>query len=352
MGQFSPTAGRTTKISSMDGHDPDAVAAFVAGWLGDDVSIAEPPVTLTGGFDTAVHAVRFAGDSLSPEWRGPLVARVQPEAWRLAIAEHEAVAHNFCSTHGYPAPRVLAVIKPDEGFGLPIQVIERAPGTTLLAALARRPWRGRRYFGLMGRLHARLHALPADRWPGSASGRETLADHRLALPRRLRDDRTLDDAAFAAALDRVEHALPRLMASRDHEKAFCHGDFHPLNILVDGDDAAVIDWTSACVDDRHGDVSRMVLLFAEATAGAPIAFARVVMRGVVPLTVQRYLRAYEAEARRPLDRARLEQWEPVHLIHDWARAWLTLQGSGKEARQMRPEVIDWIKARLDTRRAQ
>ena len=42
----------------------------------------------------------------------------------------------------------------------------------------------------------------------------------------------------------------------------CHGDFHPLNALVDGDGhIGIVDWTDACVCDRHHDVGRSIAIF-------------------------------------------------------------------------------------------
>jgi hypothetical protein len=48
-----------------------------------------------------------------------------------------------------------------------------------------------------------------------------------------------------------------------------------------------------------------------------------------PWVVRRYLRAYRRAAPAPLDPERLALWEPVQLVHDWARAAL-IAGLGEE----------------------
>ena len=95
------------------------------------------------------------------------------------------------------------------------------------------------------------------------------------------------------ALARVEPMLPELEAG---PMVACHGDFHPLNVLVDGDTSMVIDWTDAALGDRHGDVARTSLLFY---FGAALATsnraAKAVLGGVARLARRRrYLGAYRA----------------------------------------------------------
>lgn len=53
---------------------------------------------------------------------------------------------------GFPAPRVLQVLSPGELLDLPVQVMERVPGVTMLDAIKRRPWQ-------VGALVDRLAAL-------------------------------------------------------------------------------------------------------------------------------------------------------------------------------------------------
>ncbi|MER8047174.1 phosphotransferase [Streptomyces sp. NPDC094032] len=106
---------------------------------------------------------------------------------------------------GYPVPRVYEVTGTD-------MVLERLAGPTMMDALARRPWQVGSLGRELGRLHERLHALPAPEW----------------LPKRFG---TVGD-------DRVLHL-----------------DLHPGNVMLTGRGPVVIDWCNAGAGDPAADVA-------------------------------------------------------------------------------------------------
>lgn len=276
---------------------------------GADVALAEPPTSNTEGFDSEIHLVHLTGGGLPEAWRQPLVLRVKADADRLEEAQQEADVQGWLADAGFPAPRVLAVHPPGELAPGAVQVMERAPGTMLLDALKARPWTARRSIALLAEVHARLHALPADGFPRSAD----LLDRRLQLTHHVTE--ALDDAALDDGLRRVEAVADRLRAA---PPAVCHGDYHPLNVLIDGDRLSIIDWTDAGIGDRHGDVARTLLLFDLAAIAAGSGVERAALRVVGPRLGRRYRRTYEQHA--PLDPERLALWRPVHLLHGWSQA--------------------------------
>jgi Ser/Thr protein kinase RdoA (MazF antagonist) len=85
---------------------------------------------------------------------------------------------------GYPVPRVYEITDTD-------MVLERLAGPTMLDVLARRPWRVGSLGRELGRLHDRLHALPAPEWLpkrfSTADGDRVL--HLDLHPTFTRDDR-------------------------------------------------------------------------------------------------------------------------------------------------------------------
>jgi aminoglycoside phosphotransferase (APT) family kinase protein len=347
-------------VGHVDPSDPRAVGAAVARWLSDrlgvDVGLAEPPARAGEGYDTTIHLVRFAGDQVPGEWSRPLVVRIHPSAERWDHARREADIQGFCADRGYPCPRVLATVAPGELLDLPVQILERAPGVTMAAALSRQPWQFGRHVALLGTLHARLHALPVDGFPAADSGPADQARRRLHLVRQVIDADVAADG-LADALGRVEALVPRL-ADGGGRLSVCHGDFHPLNVLVDGRGAQVIDWTDAGLGDAHGDVARLLTLLRALPAGAPGRAGKVLMRVVAPRLSLGYLRAYAraagADGSPPLDEARLRLWEPVQLAHDWARAAVEARAAGAAGadagpgrRSIDPGVVDWIRRRFD-----
>jgi len=300
--------------SGVDILDAAAVASVVTRWLaehvGGQVTLVEPPSTAGDGLDNVIHFARFSGDAVPDAWRGPLVLRIHRTPDRLELARREAAVQEWAAALGYPAPRVVHVFAPGELLALPVQVMERAPGTTMIDALKRSPTQVRSLIRRLAALHVQLHALPIDGWPDPDA--PLLADRRLRSVRVWVDD--LDDPRLRAALSRAE---PLARELDDAERVANHGDFHPLNVLVDGDRLAVIDWTDAALGDRHGDVARTALLFRAAALAAGNRLERVVLARIGPVLSRMYLRAYQRES--PLDARRLRRWEALHALHGWAQ---------------------------------
>ena len=334
---------------SVDPRDASAVAEVLRRRAADrfgTATVAEAPSSIGAGFDSYIHVVRLAGPGLPDEWRAPLVVRLLPSVDRTTQAREEAAAQAWSRSLGYPAPRVLEVLGPDEGFGLPAQVMERAPGVTMLDALSRRPWRALALVDQLATLQLQLHALPTDTWPGPTDPR-ALADKRLGLPRRAA--RALGDPALAAALDRAEAVVPDGLTG---VPVVCHGDFHPLNVVVDGDRAAVIDWTDAGMGPREADVARTNLLFRVASIAATGSVERLALRLAGPRLQGRYRRAYER--RHPLDRRRMLVWEALHALHGWAQV-ATLHAGGFDGESSSAgeparapiELAGWLRGRFE-----
>lgn len=113
---------------------------------------------------------------------------------------HEAAVMQHVRAHGFPAPEV------DSSAG-PELVMERVDGPTMLAAVAREPWRLASLARLLAELHAKLAAIPAASW---------------MTPRFTPGD------------------------------AVVHLDLHPDNVILSTRGPVVIDWTSAGIG-RPGD---------------------------------------------------------------------------------------------------
>jgi aminoglycoside phosphotransferase (APT) family kinase protein len=114
--------------------------------------------------------------------------------------------------HGYPVPEVYEWTDTD-------MVMDRLDGPSMLADLARHPWRLRRHARTLADLHRRLHDLPAP--PGLPSA---------GVP----GDRLL------------------------------HRDLHPLNVLMPEGGPVVIDWANCAAGDPAYDVADTWVLFATA----------------------------------------------------------------------------------------
>jgi aminoglycoside phosphotransferase (APT) family kinase protein len=332
---------------TIDPRDASQVAAAVATWatarFDGPVAVAGEPAPIGDGFDSFIHAIALQGEVLPEGWHGPLVARLLPSPDRAPQAHREADVQGWAATAGYPAPRVLAVIDPDGGLGLPTQVMERAPGTTLVQAMTRRPWQIRRLVDRLAGLARQLHALPVDGWPGP-SGPTGLVDQRLGLP-RLAAAR-LGSPVLDAALGRAEEVAAGAMRG---PHVVCHGDFHPLNVVVDGPQAAVIDWSDAGLGPREADVARTALLFNVAAVAASSRAERMALTWLGPRLERWYRSSYGGGA--PLDQDLMIRWEVLHLVHATAQIEMLAAGgfdgqTSADASRLPPDLSDFLAGRL------
>ena len=142
-----------------------------------------------------------------------------------AEVEWEGDLMRFLSQRGYPVPAV------HDASGRDL-VIDRVPGPTMLAAVAARPWRVRRYGRLLADLHRQLHAIPAPEW-----------------------------------------AAPRLGGG----SSVVHMDLHPMNVLLSPGGPIVIDWSNAGAGRAASDVVYAYVLMATASGTAVAGRARPAM---------------------------------------------------------------------------
>jgi aminoglycoside phosphotransferase (APT) family kinase protein len=75
----------------------------------------------------------------------------------------------------------------------------------------------------------------------------------------------------------------------------CHGDLHPFNLLADGDQVTVLDWSTALLAPRAHDVGYTTLLLSEPPLSVP-SWQRPLVRGFGRLLARRFVRDYQRQA--------------------------------------------------------
>jgi aminoglycoside phosphotransferase (APT) family kinase protein len=136
----------------------------------------------------------------------------------------------FVRSRGYPVPYVEEIA--EGGTAL---VMERIDGPSMMQLLGRRPWQLRRQARVLAELHERLHLIEAPDWLQPAPG---------------------------------------VMGGT----ALLHLDLHPLNVLVSGRGAVVIDWPRAARGDPAADVALTWILLESGQIPGPAPVAAVLGR--------------------------------------------------------------------------
>ena len=221
-----------------------------------------------------MKVARLDGNASVPTWR--IVTKTQVVAARLypetvetladTSASQQAALLGFLHEQGFPVPDVAVLGLHD---GRPLLAQSWLGELSLVGALQRFPERTERLGEAFGKLHARLHELPTEGFAGV---------EQLSVP--------------------VEKRV-----------ALLHLDYHPLNVLLGGDETlGVIDWDNARLGDPRADVARTlsILSINPDLRGLPRE-ARTALR----LLRRAYLRGYR-------ERAGTEALEGLPAFLAWA----------------------------------
>lgn len=278
------------------------------------LSYAAPPVPLGGGYWAALYGFRLA--NAPPELSGELVLRIMPASDEEA--RREATVQAAVLAAGFAAPRVHVSGGRNDGLGFPYIVMARVAGGTLKTGMS---WSEKarllpRVPMLLAETLAQLHALDekpvlealaAAGWSARAMGVENALE---ALAERTRP---LTFDGFAPGLAWLQGHQPPA-----GQRAVCHGDFHPLNLMTfKGRVSGLLDWSHALIIDPEYDLAYTSQVLAWWPLEAPP-----LPRGLLKLLFGRPAAGQFVHAYRQLrafDTARLRWYEALHAFRALVR---------------------------------
>jgi aminoglycoside phosphotransferase (APT) family kinase protein len=303
----------------------DEIAARLLGYLAERWDLNDPDYSeqlqpVSGGFDTAIFG--FELNDAPPAAYGHLILRLGREGSYPPRFALEAMTQNALADMGYPVPRVLVLETDTASLGGPFLVMRRLYGRPLgqglagfavgasiadrLKNLARLP----ATFSAINRtwveMQVQLHQLPVEPLLRAAAS-AGIDERMLTFDGQLARMATLVESGGLTAL---MPAVSWLQANRPDDRgsaSICHGDFHPLNIMADGDTVTgVIDWANVVIAAPEMDVASAVTNIATLPIKVP-AVAQVPLRLLIGTLLSRYTAAYRR--RRPLNEARLRYYQ-------------------------------------------
>ena len=276
----------------------------------------QPGAELLAALGIPQHSqtVRMAGGSSAATWRvdlasGSCALRVRA-AEHLAALHVEADAMEAARSAGLPAPEVLGLEVAAGKAGL---LSSWRPGGTLAEALLSGQVSPERIGRRCGVLQALLNVTAAPNVVVAARHFSWLAP-------------TPDEAAL-------------LESVRDlRQDRLLHLDFHPLNILTDGQDlTGVVDWANAGAGDPRQDLARSLAILRldvpNVLSSSPAAIK------VLQSLEEPWLAGYETVAGRQAELAKFLAWAGVRTVRDLAD-----KRSPEQVVAMRREVDRWIAA--------
>lgn len=262
-------------------------AADVADRVLDAVSpgsFVAPPEPLLAGAGPDAYTFTLATDD--PYWSGVLVARAAP----FAVLRRELLWLRAAAERDFAVPRLLTD-RPEDGV-----LVFRPPGGENLTGRMTSDLVGLPdHLASFGRLHARLHNLSTD----------GLSDD--AGPPAVPDDPAVAEEVAWLDDNRPPGAPPVL----------CHGNLHPVQVYVRGDDepgpTVVADWTQARLAEPEFDVAATLVAFWTAPLYVPNRTHRALVKLARDSLASAYLAAYTKSATRSLDDDRVRYWQTFHL---------------------------------------
>jgi len=307
----------------------DALLATLRDAAGNsEIAYAEPPVEIEGGFDTRIFSFRLQ----DPEerYRGRLILRLFDADDDPLRAGTEGTVQNVVAGLGYPAPEVLTMRGGDSPLGAPFIVMKRLPGAPMLQAATfgkMLPEAVRlitTYPAVLADYMARLHELDAELLEQKLEAEGLLGRGTSAGI----SQRTASvDGQLGQLAERIERLSlkgfsPALQWLRDHRPAastravICHGDFHPINVMMDGGVVTgVLDWANTTIEDPAFDIGNSRLLLGIAPLDQPAAVD--VLVGLLrKLLVRRFTRAYVAH--HPVDMTSVQYFEALRCLTELA----------------------------------
>lgn len=153
--------------------------------------------------------------------------------------EQEFVVGKLISDSGLPAPAVCNSGRIADKRAI---IYERIEGTTVTRLFENKPWLALRLLKQMAHLQVNIHD----------KNFSLLPSQRDVLLRKINSVDELDDKVKTTLYDNLGR-LP------DGE-SLCHGDFHPDNILLSGNNPIIIDWADASKGNREADLARTLLI--------------------------------------------------------------------------------------------
>lgn len=262
---------------------------------GPEVSV--PPPTLPASVSWSYHR-RYMRGSVGPlvgqgrsaevfEWSSSQVLKLFRSGFERS-AEREFEAAKAARTLGAKTPFVHEFVRLEGRVGI---LFDRVSSRSLMSALSARPWKLAAAARRMAAAHAAIHEFRAP-----------------SLPRLLgRLEQLIVDANGLTKAQR-ERAL-HLLAQLPDGDILCHGDFHPGNLLDDGNTLTVVDWATGGRGHPLVDVAvtAVMMEFAQLPVGTSWHLRQLARFVRQRITVD-YLHAYGLTES---DRQRLISWRFV-----------------------------------------
>ena len=251
----------------------------------DQITYQTEPAQVHGGFETQIFKFQLKG--VPVKITHPLVLRLYPAFYGTGNAIWESTIQNVLKEAAFPVAKAHFICTDLNVLGGAFFIMDYLPGEPMvMAPMESVPV-------LLGNNHAHLHQINPD---PLASAIHAAGIDRSVLFAKHRFEGFKKRASEFLWLQQITEWLVENRPAEPNQLSICHGDYHPLNILVrDGEVTGVLDWSGFLIGDPAFDIGNTLVLitipFKHVAPTLGMDFSNVDFE----LVAETYLQAYRAE---------------------------------------------------------
>lgn len=251
-----------------------------------------PPTRFGQGIATYIY--KFQLKNVQPKYSQPLVLRLFPADFLEKLALKEGTIQNALHEENYPVAKVHIICEEVKWLGGEFIIMDFLNGEPMGESLPKEV-----ILGKLAETHVSLHKI------NPAAVIERLKTSTIK-PEWY--DGTIFIDTYAKKSEMLKPALKWMKENEpsDRQNVLCHGDFHPLNILVDdGKVSGVLDWSASRIGEPERDVAST---FCNLAIYGPMGIPDFDWKGLA----ENYIKEYQLLSK--LDSEKLNYYKAVNSV--------------------------------------
>ncbi|MHA2046245.1 MAG: phosphotransferase family protein [Candidatus Thorarchaeota archaeon] len=216
---------------------------------------------ITSGWETQIYSFDFEWKTKSRKMKEGLIVRVYSPGVGKVKAERESTVMTQLSRVGYPVPRIHVTETDGSVLGNPFIIMDRIEGSTLNDKFGQSDVENDKWVMVFSRLFVKLHKLD---WKYFAADSQSYhpEDPYYIIKSKITEVKEALQHHGKIELSPIADWLHKRVDSVPCERpSIIHGDFHPMNIMIDNQlNPFVIDWGAAKISDFRSDLAWTLLL--------------------------------------------------------------------------------------------
>ena len=218
---------------------------------------------ITSGWETQIFSFDLEWSMKQGKKKESLIVRVYSPIIGSVKAEKESTVMTQLLRVGYPVPKIHVTETDGSLLGNPFIIMDRIDGSTLNAKLGQSDNEKDKWVMVFSRLFVKLHKLDWNYFVVDSESYHPEDPYYIIKSKIAEAKESLKHRGKTELSPIVDWLHERVDSVPCERPSIIHGDFHPMNVLVDTEgNYFVIDWTAARLGDYRSDLAwSMVLAF-------------------------------------------------------------------------------------------